>query len=236
MERGERLGKVLAPEIGPQSLGEIELGVGAFPKQEIRQPSLAAGADDEVDVARLVLAGQKSRKAAAGEILRAGGPRGRPQDRVARRIIERNAKMQPGAAGRLRLGALDLRREPARKAVPASDHSKACAAPHEPRRLGSDVASHQPHQGRDLGRRPAPVVDGEGIEGKRADALVRRCFRDAPNGLDAGFVPAASRHSPRRGPAPVAIHDDADVKFRGESAVHCCVPLQGEFCVRRGGR
>ena len=37
-------------EVGPERLGEVELGVGRLPDQEVRQALLAAGPDDEVRV------------------------------------------------------------------------------------------------------------------------------------------------------------------------------------------
>src|SRR3954471_21630894 len=37
-------------EGGPHAFGEDQLGVGALPEQEVREPLLAAGADQEVDV------------------------------------------------------------------------------------------------------------------------------------------------------------------------------------------
>src|SRR5580698_6321460 len=57
MKGGERVGKIGRPELRPHPLGEMQLGIGAFPQQEVREPLLAAGADDEVDVAQAGLAG-----------------------------------------------------------------------------------------------------------------------------------------------------------------------------------
>src|SRR5262245_39570726 len=48
LERGEEI--VLA-EVGPQPIGEVELGVCAAEEQEVRQALLPAGADDEVGIA-----------------------------------------------------------------------------------------------------------------------------------------------------------------------------------------
>src|SRR3954454_1680029 len=43
----------LAREVGPQLVAEDELGVGRLPEQVVRQPPLAAGADDDVGVMHL---------------------------------------------------------------------------------------------------------------------------------------------------------------------------------------
>ena len=40
-----------AAEVGPQRVGEVELGVGRLPQQEVRQPLLARGADEQVELA-----------------------------------------------------------------------------------------------------------------------------------------------------------------------------------------
>ena len=40
-------------EIRPEQVGEIELGVGELPQQEVRNPLLAAGADEEVGLRRV---------------------------------------------------------------------------------------------------------------------------------------------------------------------------------------
>ena len=49
------------------------------------------------------------------------------------------------------------------------------------------------------------------------DAEVARRAHGAPQRLDAAPVPFAARQAARRGPAPVAIHDDGDVPRHGES-------------------
>ena len=39
-------GEIGAVEVGPEAGSEVEFGVGAFPKQEVAQTALAAGADE----------------------------------------------------------------------------------------------------------------------------------------------------------------------------------------------
>jgi hypothetical protein len=43
--------EIIGAELRPHATGEAELGVGAFPQQKIRQSFLAAGADQEIDIA-----------------------------------------------------------------------------------------------------------------------------------------------------------------------------------------
>src|SRR5438270_1051132 len=45
--------QVLAREVGPQRVGEEELAVGQLPEQEVGDPVLPRGADDEVGVGHL---------------------------------------------------------------------------------------------------------------------------------------------------------------------------------------
>ena len=49
-EVGNGRGQMVGVEVGPQGVEEQKLGLGAFPQQEIRQPLLAAGTDEKIDV------------------------------------------------------------------------------------------------------------------------------------------------------------------------------------------
>ena len=40
----------VGPEVRPEDLGRVELGVGRLPDQEVREPLLAAGPDHEVGI------------------------------------------------------------------------------------------------------------------------------------------------------------------------------------------
>src|SRR5258706_1061351 len=59
MEQRQRFGEIFLPKIRPHPLPEMQLGVGAFPQQEVGQPLLAAGADHEIDVAKPYFAGDQ---------------------------------------------------------------------------------------------------------------------------------------------------------------------------------
>ena len=47
---GQRALELLAVEVGPQLVREVQLRVGGLPQQEVGQPQLAAGADDQLRV------------------------------------------------------------------------------------------------------------------------------------------------------------------------------------------
>src|SRR5262245_39775049 len=51
VEVGDAGAQMRGAEVRPHRVGENELGVGALPEQKIREPLLAAGADQEIDVA-----------------------------------------------------------------------------------------------------------------------------------------------------------------------------------------
>src|SRR6266511_321619 len=59
----QRLVDVLDIEVGPVDRQEAELGVGALPEQEVREPHLAGRANDEIGI------GQPVREEAARERL-----------------------------------------------------------------------------------------------------------------------------------------------------------------------
>ena len=62
MERRERFREIFGTKIRPHPFGEMQFGVSALPKQEVGQPLLAAGADDEIDVAKPGFAGDQRAK------------------------------------------------------------------------------------------------------------------------------------------------------------------------------
>ena len=107
MEIGDRRAQVVGAEVGPQGVDEAELGVGAFPQQEIGQPLLAAGADEEIDVA----AGALPRDAAGRSLARGRRrepARGGAGDGVARGVVDRDPQIEAIAAGGGRFGRGDL--------------------------------------------------------------------------------------------------------------------------------
>src|ERR1700759_2295148 len=69
---------------------------------------------------------------------------------------------------------------------------------------------------------------------------MRRRFDDAPDRLAAGLVTAQPRQTESRGPAPVAVHDDSDVKSCRKSGgvltLHCKAPGQKRGSGRRDAK
>ena len=73
MDRGR---EVRRPEIWPHAVGEPQLGVGAFPQQEVREALLAAGTNEEIDIGQQVPA----------------------LDRCAGGVVDRDAELELGPA------------------------------------------------------------------------------------------------------------------------------------------
>ena len=162
-EGGQRVGEVVAVEVGPQPLGEVELGVGAFPQQEVRQPLLAAGADQQVDVEWRVTAGEQPSDTLARQV---GGLRCRDgiDEFVTSGIVNGDAHVQAITRRSRSFRSLDCRRDAARQSITPADHGEARAGRDELADLGVEVVTEQAHQQPDLGRRPPPVVGGEGVD------------------------------------------------------------------------
>src|SRR6185436_6453545 len=81
---GQRRLEGLAREVGPQLIGEDQLGVRRLPQQVVRQPPLAARADDQVGVVHL------RRVEQGGEVglVAAGEARGGVEDLRAPAVVE----------------------------------------------------------------------------------------------------------------------------------------------------
>src|SRR5690606_32418022 len=78
--RGNRLFERKLIEIGPQRVGEIQLRIGKLPEQEIADALLAAGADEQIGLRRVVHR-QLRRDLLLAEIAAAGVTAGQPVKR-----------------------------------------------------------------------------------------------------------------------------------------------------------
>lgn len=95
---GQREVEFGGAEIGPLHGREVELGLRAFPEQEIGEAAVAAGADEEIDV----LGAQPLGQGFGGEAVCRGG-----EDGVAGGIVDGDAQVQALAAGGGALGRAD---------------------------------------------------------------------------------------------------------------------------------
>src|SRR5271157_6189772 len=109
--------EVGAVEIGPHAAGEDQLGVGAFPQQEVAETLLAAGADEEID-----RRAERSVEGFTGELGRmAGGG----EDGVAAGVVDGDTQAEVGSGGGFGFGAGDAVAQRGVEAVAAADHFEA---------------------------------------------------------------------------------------------------------------
>src|SRR5207247_1723526 len=82
--------------------GEVQLRVGALPEQEVREPLLASGADQEVDVGGAVRLAVRLAQPAGERLARRGAVEapGRVEDRIPRRVVDGDPQPEPPPARR----------------------------------------------------------------------------------------------------------------------------------------
>src|SRR5262252_2046175 len=108
---GDRLLQMLLAEVRPQRVDEHQLGIGALPQQEIADPLLAAGADQQVRVGQTrrqklaleqVLVDMVRRKPPARRL--SGKAAGGLEDLGARAVVDADVDVDPGVGARHVLG------------------------------------------------------------------------------------------------------------------------------------
>jgi hypothetical protein len=111
MELGNRLLEVGSGEVRPAAIGEIELGVSAFPEKKVAQPLFPAGADQEIDIATragpVVDFAQRVRELFARKVLDMGETLRRAEHGIACGIVDRDAQIECRAVSRGLFGGDD---------------------------------------------------------------------------------------------------------------------------------
>src|SRR5215510_13698862 len=177
-------------EVGPHRVGEVQLGVGAFPQQEVRQALLAAAADQQVDVGKQV----------AG------------LDRVARGVVDREAQLEAGAAPRAPFRGGDRVDQRSRETVAPSHDAQADAVRDAARGFRAQMPREETHRRVDLGGGALPVVAGEREQRERADAEVGGRLDGAAHRFGADAVAGGALETAALRPAAVAVEDDRDMQ------------------------
>ncbi len=191
-------------EVGPHAGSKDQLRVGGLPQQEVAEPLLAAGSNQQVDF--------------GAETLRYGltGGRGaatdRVQNRIAAGVVDGQPQIQDRAGGSEALHAVDGCLEGGGEALAAAEDAQAHALLPAAASLAAEVGVEQVEERGYLGLRTAPVVGGEGVEGKGGDAESGRRLYGAADGRGPGAVAVGSRTAAGRRPASVAVHDDCYVQ------------------------
>ena len=216
---GKRLNggrEIGAGEVRPQDVGEVELGVGRLPEQEVTQSLLSAGADEQIHVTRTarcvdgLIHGSLERLAGRGYPL--GETARRRQQRIAGRIVHRNPEVESGPFARPLLDVLDAASEGIRDPVPTPDDAEAHTTVRQVVALGVQVLLEQTHQVVHFALRTTPVVRGERVERQRGDPERRRGLHRSPDRRRSGDMARLPGLTAQQSPAAVPIHVDRDVE------------------------
>jgi hypothetical protein len=212
------VGQVGGFEFGPHARGEEKFGVGAFPKHEVAEATVAAGADEQVHI-ESGAAGVRDFAEALGEFaLRnfeaRNHPAGGAQDGFSRGIIHGDAQFESAAGGREFFRGVNGFGERGRDAVAPADDAQADSGGGAPFGFRTEIFLEQDEQRGDFAERTAPIIGGERVESESANAEAGGGADDAANGFDSGAMAFGANQAASGGPASIAIEEDGDVEFR----------------------
>src|SRR5580658_1070570 len=217
-KEGVRLLQIAHCEVRPQLRAEVQLGVGQIPQQEVTEPLLGAGADQQVGLrqprerqcrteARLadVLRPQGAARALARQLLC------RLHDIPAPAIAHGHLQPQAGIGGGALLGGGNAGLQAHREALALADETHAHPTAVELAHLAVDRLDEQGHQTQDLLGRAAPVLARKREQRERLDAALRTFLDAHAHRGEPRLVSGGAGESTRRRPAAIAVHDDGDV-------------------------
>ena len=224
--------EVALGEVGPEHVGEVQLGVREAVEEEVRDAPLAAGADDEIRIAHGE-AGHVGAERVGRHVVEADAARGDGLGELARRV--RNL-FAAAVREREREGHLPVLLALAAERVEDGAHQggeppevadgvEANAVVEDLVALVEEEVAQELHERVDLLLGARPVLLAEGVEGERAQAEAACDAHGSPDGGGALPVPGRPRLAARLRPAAVAIHDDTDVpgEIAGFDVVHARV-------------
>ena len=229
---GDGFEKVEAVEVGPEAVGDEDLGVGDLPEEEVGDALLSGGTDDEVGVGHVrgvegagdggliegfERAGAEEVVDGAAARVGLGGEVGEDAadgvgDLGAGAVVEGEGEggagvLCGGFAGPLH-GVLDLLGE----VVGAADVGHADVVVVHAFDVADEVAFEELHEEADLGLGAAEVVfKREGVEGEPGKVDAGGGLDDELDGLGAFLVTEEALEGAFASPAAVAVHDDGYV-------------------------
>lgn len=226
------LEQVKAVEVGPEAVGDEDLGVGDLPEEEVGDALLAGGADDEVGVGHVrgvegagdgglveglecagseeILDGTAAGVGFGGEVGEDGADG--VDDLGAGAIVEGQGEGSAGVLGRGLRGPLHGVLDLLRQVVGAADVGHANVVVVHAFDVSDEVAFEKLHEEADFGLGAAEIVfEREGVEGEPGQVDARGGLYDELNGLGALLVAEEALEGTFSGPAAVAVHDDGDV-------------------------
>src|SRR5689334_11968416 len=215
--RRDRLAEGLGAEVGPERVGEVELGVRELPQQEVGDALLAAGADEEVWL------GREGHRQALGEALLGDGcggvvaaaAVGRLQDVPAPAVVGGDGEREPLVARGELLAAADELDDARVEARDVAHDLEADAVLVELADFLLERLEEELHEEGDFVGGAAPVLAREREQRQELHALLVAGLHHLAHRLDALAVAGHARQEPALRPPPVAVHDDRDVPRDG---------------------
>src|SRR5690625_1793727 len=211
--------QILALEVGPEPIAEDQLRVGQLPEQEVADPHLSAGADEQVRIRQaggFQPAGERRLIDAGGVEFASRGLLGQPpgarDDLLPSPVGEGDRQLKALVPGARLLEALDDAHQIGRQTAAVADHAHPnVKARHLRRIVVAEIPPQQPHQIDDLGDRPLPVFRGKGKKRQAGELEINGGAYDAPRCFRPPPVPDAPGKPTTRRPTSVAVHNDRDV-------------------------
>src|SRR3954469_16356105 len=206
----ESRAKLVLAEVRPERVDEDELGVGELPQEEIGDPQLTGGANQEVWVGHLGRV--QVRRECLLVDLAPGAHRavGSVDDLRAPAVVECNPEAERAVVLGLPLECRHPLPQRGGRAVAAADEPRAHSLAHEVGQLALDRLREDLHQQLHLFERARPVLGGKGVDGERVDAEVDCGLDRAAQCLRAGAMAGRDREAAPARPAGIAVHDDRD--------------------------
>ncbi len=218
-------------EVRPEQVGEIQLGIGQLPEQEVADAVLATGTDTQVRQ-RQVARGQTGLQQIGCDVFRtqvSGLDLSRQSLRCLRDIpltavIGGYLQDKSIGAGRHGLGFTHGSLQLWMKTRAIANDAQADVVVVEALGLTTQGLEEQIHQSADLIGRTLPVLAGKGEQGQHFDLGLGTNFNDGTYRIHARFMPGDTRHKAFFRPAIVTIHDDRDMaRHRGRCSLLCLI-------------
>ena len=187
-------------KIRPVDLTEVQLCIRDLPQQEVADPLLSAGADQQIGIGktgRVQVAPHDGFVNRLGDDMATGQVPSQPAHRIddlrAPAVVVGDVEHQVGIIMGHRDDLLHLlpQRRFQRVQIPA--HPKLHAGLHQVFEFIDQRFPQQPHQRFHFIRWPPPVFRGKRIERQDADAILAARFDDPPHRLQASAVPGRPR-------------------------------------------
>src|SRR3989475_10253441 len=171
LELAHRAIEIAGPEIRPEGRRDHQLSVGNLPQEKVRDPHLAARADQQVGIgnvrgiegpADILLRDVVSLEVASLNLARQRAER--VEQLVAAPVVERHQHGQPGVVPRLVHHVIDAPTDAGWHSVRPAEDTEPSVARHQRGKLRVDRALEDIHEGRDLVQRTAPVLRRDRVE------------------------------------------------------------------------